>query len=279
MRKLRILRLLLAMFALLALTACFLDFTGLAAAWFGFLPRLQFGPSILALSVTTLVAVLAVTFLFGRVYCSTLCPLGIFQDVLIAVRRLCRVPFRASSQVAADSKTYWTKESVRFGFLALFFGGGFLGLHFAWLEPYAIYGRAVSVGLAPLYRLGNNELAAWAERHASYAFHTVEVVFPAVSVMVASVGVLVLIAALAVWKGRFWCNTVCPIGTVLGYAANVAVLKPKLDVSSCVKCGQCEKVCKARCIDVSTGRIDLTKCVACFDCGAVCRKGALTWSK
>lgn len=273
MRKLRIVRVLLAVFSLLALTACFLDFTGTAAAWFGFLPRLQFGPSVLALSVATMIAVLAVTFAFGRVYCSVLCPLGIFQDVLIAMRRLFRRPFRPALQASL------ARESVRFGFLALFLGGGFLGLHFAWLDPYAIYGRAASVCLAPLYRLGNNQLADWAERHASYAFHTVEVVLPAVSIMVVSIGFLVLIAALAVWKGRFWCNTVCPLGTILGYAANVAVMKPKLDVAKCVKCGQCEKVCKARCIDIASGRIDLTKCVACFDCGAVCRKGALTWSK
>lgn len=279
MRKLRILRILLATFSLLALTACFLDFTGWTAKWFGFLPRLQFGPSILALSVTTMAAVLAVTFLFGRVYCSVVCPLGIFQDILIAVRRLCHFKFKAAPQVTAAGRPYWIRESVRFASLALFFGGGFLGLHFAWLEPYAIYGRAVSAGLAPLYRMGNNQLAAWAEHHASYAFHTVEVVLPAVSVMAVSLGLLVFVAALAVWKGRFWCNTVCPIGTVLGYAANVAWMKPKLDVSKCVKCGQCERVCKARCIDVASGRIDQTKCVACFDCGAVCRKGALTWSK
>ncbi|MGN0852289.1 MAG: 4Fe-4S binding protein [Kiritimatiellia bacterium] len=272
MRKLRILRLLLAAFSLLALTACFLDFTGLAAAWFGWLPRLQFGPSVLALSVATVVAILAVTFTVGRVYCSVLCPLGVFQDILIGVRRLCRAPFRP----AAPSPV---KEAARFGFLALFLGGGFLGLHFVWLEPYAIYGRAVSACLAPLYRMGNNQLAAWAERHANDAFHAVEVVFPAVSVMAVSAGFLVLIAALAVWKGRFWCNAVCPVGTLLGYAAKVAAMKPRLDMGKCVTCRQCERVCKARCIDVAAGKVDLTKCVACFDCVAVCRKGALTWSK
>ena len=275
-RNLRRLRIALAAFSLLALTAVFLDFTGTAAAWFGWTAKLQFWPSVLALSLTTIASVLACTLLFGRVYCSVVCPLGIFQDVLIFFRRL--FGFRFSAE-AETSKTRVVRECLRGSLAAIFLGGGFLGLHFQWLEPYAIYGRAASVLLAPLVRLGNNELAVWAERHASYAFHAVEVVVPATSVIVVSAGVLALVAVLAVWKGRLWCNAVCPVGTLLGYASKVSLTKPVIDSSKCVKCGLCARACKAQCIDVANGTIDRSKCVACFDCGAVCGKGALKWSK
>lgn len=276
MRNLRRLRILLAAFSLLALTAVFLDFTGTAAIWFGWTAKLQFWPSVLALSLASIVAILACTLLCGRVYCSVVCPLGIFQDLLIFLRRL--FGFRFSAEAEAP-RVRVLRECLRGGLAAIFLGGGFLGLHFQWLEPYAIYGRAASILLAPLVRLGNNELAEWAERHASYAFHAVEVVMPATSVIVVSAGALALIAVLAVWRGRLWCNAVCPVGTLLGYASKVSLTKPRIDVAKCVKCGLCARACKAHAIDVANGRIDRSKCVACFDCGAVCGKGALTWTK
>ena len=54
---------------------------------------------------------------------------------------------------------------------------------------------------------------------------------------------------------------------------------PKIDLAKCVKCGMCERACKAQSIDIGSGTIDRTTCVACFSCGAVCKKGALTWSR
>ena len=270
MRKLRIIRIVLATFFLLAVTACFLDFTGTAAKWFGWTVKIQLMPAALALSLAA-VAILGVTLLFGRIYCSVVCPLGILQDIVIFLRRKI-FPFGRDALPRV-------RMAVRLSIVVAFFAGGFLGLHFTWLEPYAIYGRMATGLAAPLVRLGNNHLAAWAERHGSYAFHVVEVVAPPLFLVILSAALLMLILALAVWKGRFWCNTICPVGTVLGCLSKVSLLKPKIDLAKCVKCGMCERACKAQSIDIASGTIDRTTCVACFDCGAVCKKGALTWSR
>ena len=270
MRKLRIIRIVFAAFFMLALTACFLDFTGTSARWLGWTAKSQLMPAALALSAVAVVIV-ALTLLCGRVYCSAVCPLGILQDIAIFFRRKI-FPFGRDAFPRV-------RMVVRLAIAAVFFAGGFLGLHFVWLEPYAIYGRMATSLAAPLVRSGNNQLAVWAERHGSYAFHAVEVVAPPLCIVVLSAALLALILALALWKGRFWCNTVCPVGTVLGLLARFSLLKPKLDPSKCVKCRLCEKACKAQSIDIASGAIDRTTCVACFDCGAVCPKGALTWSK
>ena len=276
MRKLRVLRILLAALSLLTLTAVFADFTGAAASWFGWTAKLQFWPAVLALSFATVVAILACTLLVGRVYCSVVCPLGILQDVLVFLRRLFGFRFPAAAE---SPRVRVVREVVRKAFALVFVCGGFLGVHYQWLEPYAVYGRASSVLLAPLCRMGNNVLAGWAERHASYAFHAVEVVAPPVAVVVFSAGLFALVCALALWRGRFWCNTVCPVGCMLGYVARFAWVRPRIDVAKCVKCAQCSRACKAQAIDVADGKIDLSKCVACFDCGAACQKGAISWSK
>lgn len=276
MRRLRILRIVLAAFSLVALTATFVDFTGTAAAWLGWTARIQFWPACLRLSFATIVAILACTLLVGRVYCSVACPLGIFQDMLIFFRRLFGFRFSVTTDGTNGRPG---RRMVRLAFAVVFFSGGALGLHYQWLEPYAVYGRAASSLFAPLARIGNNALAAWAERHASYAFHMVEIVAPPTLIVALSAGLLALVAVLAAWRGRCWCNTVCPVGTLLGALASKSLLKPRIDGTKCVKCGRCSHACKARCIDVANGRIDLSRCVACFDCGAACGKGAISWSR
>ena len=276
MRNLRRLRILLAAFSLLTLTAVFLDFTGTAAAWFGWTAKLQFWPAVLGGSLAVSVAVLACTLLVGRIYCSVVCPLGILQDVLVFLRRLFGFRFPVSGESA---NARWTRQVVHLASTVVFVSGGFLGLHFQWLEPYAVYGRAASTLLAPLVRLGNNALAGWAERHASYAFHAVEVVAPPVAVVALSAALFVLVCALALWKGRLWCNAVCPVGWLLGCAARHAWLRPRINAAACVKCGQCARACKVRAIDIAKGTVDHAKCVTCFDCGAACQKGAISWSK
>ena len=256
MRRLRLMRILVAAFVLCGLTLSFADFTGAIASNLKWLARIQFMPAVLALSLWTIAAILALTFLFGRVYCSVVCPLGILQDLFFFFGRLFGV---RQSAAAPGSRAVF--NVVRGALLLVFLAGGFLGLHFQWLEPYAIYSRFASVVVSPLARMGNNALAEWAARNSSYAFHAVECVAPAMAVGVASAGLAAIAAALAVWRGR------------------VALVKPKIDGEACVKCGMCARACKGRCIDVEKGRIDLTRCVACFDCGAVCGKGAISWSK
>lgn len=297
---LRQLRRLIALFFLLAVTACFLDFTGQILRWFGWTVKLQLMPAALALSVAAVV-ILAVTLVFGRIYCSAVCPLGILQDVAFFLRRTVGRLFPARRHVAGKARPR-ALLIVRISIAVIFFSGGFLGLHFLWLEPYGMYGRMTASLAAPHARACGNRLAEWAgarvDREFSHAkrswterqldavaawaeehVQTVEVVAPPVCMVVLSWSLLALILALAVWRGRVWCNTVCPVGTALGCLSRFSLLKPKIDPAKCVKCRMCEKVCKTQSIDVEHGAIDLTTCVACFDCGAVCKKGALKWSR
>ena len=81
LRKLRI-ALALVCFVLITLLFC-----GIGAHWWGFLAKLQFLPSCLALNFLSIAIILLLTFVFGRLYCSVICPLGVFQDLVIFLRR------------------------------------------------------------------------------------------------------------------------------------------------------------------------------------------------
>ncbi len=78
---LRKIRLTLAIVFFALITLLFLDFTGTIHAWFGWLAKIQFLPAVLALNVFVVLVLIILTFAFGRIYCSVICPLGVFQDV------------------------------------------------------------------------------------------------------------------------------------------------------------------------------------------------------
>lgn len=82
MNMLRKIRIVLASIFFIALTMLFLDFTGIAHAWCGWMAEIQFLPALLALNIGTIAFLIVLTLLFGRIYCSVICPLGIFQDII-----------------------------------------------------------------------------------------------------------------------------------------------------------------------------------------------------
>ena len=272
MRKLRIF---LAAVSFTATTLLFLDTTGLLVPWCGWAARMQFLPAALSLrafswgALAVVAVTLGVTALMGRIYCSVVCPLGIFQDMVAWLRRLPGVR-RVYGHGPARTK-------VRLVALVTALAAGFCGFHFAVLAPYGIYGRALTVVVSPLARMGNNALAPWCHQHGWWVVKTLEVAFPAVAMMVAAGGMIVLVALCALAGGRIWCNTVCPVGTILGGVAKFAWLSPRIDAANCVHCGSCVRVCKAGCIDLKGGNVDKSRCVDCFNCSAVCRKGAIKW--
>ena len=271
LRKLRIAA---AVVCFALVTLLFLDFTGTLHAWFGWLARIQFLPALLAVNVGVVAALVVATLLFGRVYCSVVCPLGVMQDGISHLAGQCtKNRFRYSRALS------W----LRYGILALFLVA--LVAHFKpvsnLLAPYSAYGRIVSNLFAPLYLWGNNLLAYFAERIDSYAFYRTDVwVRSAATFAVAAATFALIVLAVLAWRnGRTYCNTVCPVGTILGLVSRFAVFKPRIDTSKCNGCGLCARNCKASCIDAKTHRIDYSRCVACMDCLGKCRQGAISFSR
>lgn len=80
---LRKIRLTLAIVFFTLITLLFLDFTGTLHAWFGWMAKIQFLPALLALNMGVVLALVILTLLLGRVYCSVICPLGVFQDIVV----------------------------------------------------------------------------------------------------------------------------------------------------------------------------------------------------
>ena len=253
-------------------TGLFLDFTGTLHPYFGFLAKLQFLPALLAANVLVVLLWVAVTFVFGRIYCSVVCPLGVMQDIVSyfsGKRKKFKYRFSYSPE----------KKVLRYAVLAVFIIAVFAGVTVVYttLAPYSSYGRIVTNWFAPVWRGANNVLAYLSEQVDSYAFYHVDIWIKGITTFVIS-GLIFIGVSFLAWKhGRTYCNTICPVGTLLGFISRHSLLRITVDTTKCNSCGLCSRKCKAACIDARQHSIDGSRCVTCFDCIETCKKGALSY--
>ena len=268
---LRKIRIILAGVFFTCITMLFLDFTGTLHTWLGWMAKIQFLPAVLALNFGVVAALVILTLLFGRVYCSVICPLGVMQDIISWIHGKTKKKnrFRFSYSPA--------KNILRYAVLVLFIAGLALGAHSIAIiiAPYSAYGRIAGNLLAPLYQWANNFFAWIAERADSYAFYSTEVWLRSLPTFIIAAVTFVVIFILAWKNGRTWCNTICPVGTVLGFFSRFSLFAPAIDTEKCRNCGLCGKQCKAACINMKEHEIDLSRCVACMDCIDACKDGAI----
>ncbi len=237
----------------------------------GWVARVQIVPAIAALNLIVIVVLLLLTLLFGRLYCSVICPLGVTQDL---ISRFAGVTNK-KRKFSYSKPMSWLRWSVA----ALFVGSIVMGVGsvVALLEPYSAFGRIVNSLFAPIYKLGNNLFAMMAERMDSYAFYSTEVFVASSWVLGISIVTLVVVGYLAWRNGRTYCNTICPVGTVLGFLSKFSLLKVVVDSEKCNGCRKCVRSCKASCITPEGREIDYSRCVVCLDCIDSCSQGAITY--
>ena len=251
------------------ITLLFLDFTGTLHHWLGWLAKIQFLPAVMALNVVVVVVLIALTLIFGRIYCSVICPLGVFQDLLARLRR-------KKNKYSYSKEVKW----LRYPVLVLFIIAGVAGIGslFQLLAPYSAYGRIATLLFQPLWKMCNNLLASVAEHYESYAFYSVDTWMRSLPVFIIAAVTLVVLLILAWRGGRTYCNTICPVGTILSFFARFSWMKIRFDADKCKNCSLCSKNCKAACIDYKTHTVDASRCVVCGNCIDKCKHGALKYS-
>lgn len=267
----RKIRITLAALSFVGITLLFLDLTGVLHHWLGWMAKIQLFPAILSLSAVTVIIIALVTFVFGRVYCSVVCPLGIFQDIFSWIH--------GKSTKKGKYRFGYTKalNILRYASLAVFIAASALGVISiaSLIEPYSSYGRIVNEIFAPLYRAVNNLFASVEDHFGSYNFYTSEVWFRSAASLAAAVASFVLLGFLS-WKwGRIWCNSICPVGSILSLISRFSLFAPVIDKAKCRNCRLCEKRCKSSCISIADHKIDYSRCVVCLDCLEECRHDAL----
>lgn len=242
------------------------------AAWEHAVERVQFVPALLgtlsgvAGAALALAVLVLITLVFGRVYCSFLCPLGILQDIVIRLRRWAdglRGRVRKGAAIRYAPPVPYVRYVV-LGVVAVSMLGG-AALLLAWLDPYTIAARFAAGVVNPLAATVADALPGQDTAAPAWGRY---------GVLLGVVGLFIAIPlVMAWWRGRLYCNTICPVGALLGLLSRRPLLRLGMDPAGCVLCGNCLKACKANCIDLKNHRVDTSRCVNCYDCVSACSHG------
>lgn len=252
-------------------SALFLDLGNwIPDRWYGGILSFQLVPAIVrtvaGVGLWTAGAVLIVflTLAFGRVYCSSLCPLGTFQDLIIWIAKRCN-----RKRWFAFAKPEY---AIHYALLAVVIlaavGGSMLVVNL--LEPFSNYGRMMEGLLRPVLVGLNNVGAGVLGWFGVYWLHAIPMPGFGVTVVAVPLLFLLFIGWLSYRHGRLFCNLLCPAGALLSLAARFSFVKIAINLTTCRDCGLCEMVCKARCIDAEKKTVDFAACVSCFDCIKAC---------
>ena len=223
-----------------------------------------------AIFVFGFVFIILITLIFGRVYCSFLCPLGTLQDIFIALSR--KVGWRKKHSYQKPH------NRLRYSILSLTMVTAALGSMslLNLLDPYSLAGRMITQFALPFFAWIHNTAVSLLKNFNIYLF-SVETAWLPLSVWLVTLCFIIFILIMSVRHGRLYCNTLCPVGTLLGLISRVSLYKFGIDQTSCHECVRCAGVCKADCIDPQAAIIDQSRCVNCFNCLAACPQSVVSY--
>lgn len=226
--------------------------TGIAVSA-GWICRIQIVNLILSAGLPMLAAWGIVTYVLGRVYCSTVCPLGTLMDVASHIGRRATRRGRYFHYRRPNSR-------MRAIFLIIMGGGIVTGntIIVTLLDPFFDFSEIVNGAVMPACTLG----AA-----ATGAVTAIE-----------GIVILLIVAISAGRDGRLLCNTVCPVGSALGMISRHSIMRMDINTDLCTGCLKCVEVCKSSCIDPQSHTIDSSRCVVCMNCAAACPNKAITYT-
>jgi len=214
----------------------------------------------------------AFTLLLGRAFCGWICPLGTLNDLVSS--------FNKRKGQGGGEKGYRIKYYVLFFLLASsLFTVQLVGL----LDPISLLIRSLTVAAEPvwnlllrglfdfLYDCGIRTFEPLYRFLQSWAL-TLRQPFYHQALFIALIFAVILL--LNLWRRRFWCTHLCPLGALLGLIAAVSPFGRKV-TKGCNLCGLCVAECPSGAASTKEGVWKKAECFLCGRCQLLCPQGAI----
>lgn len=219
----------------------------------GWICRIQIVNLILSGSLPLIAGWGILTFIFGRVYCSSVCPLGTLQDI---ASHICKRSFRHSGSY------HYRRPAAKFRIttLLLMAAGMIIGnsLIVTMLDPFFRFNIIIEGAVMPACTLGAASVGA--------------------AIAIEAIITFIVVIWISGRYGRLLCNTICPVGNALALVSSHAIFRMDINTDTCTGCLKCVEVCKASCINPTDHTIDSGRCIMCLNCAAQCPNKAITYT-
>lgn len=190
-----------------------------------------------------LIAVIAVSLVFGKSFCSWICPVGTISEYIADFgEKVQRKLFKRVLQIPG-----WLDYPLRsLKYLLL---GFFAYSIFIAMTPFAL-----NSFLSSPYNL-MSDVKMW------YFF---------ADISQTSLIVIAVLFGLSVLVRNFWCRYLCPYGALLGITALLSPNKIKRNADSCIDCNLCAKACPSRIKVDKVKTVISDECSTCMSCVDAC---------
>jgi polyferredoxin len=221
--------------------------------------------------------IIAITLLFGRVFCNWICPYGTLHQFIGWL-----FDNRPAHKRIAQNR-YHPAQFLKYSILIVFLLMSAMGaLQIGLLDPIVMMYRAMATVFAPIADSALGRVGAATEGLGASGTWLDTLKFaPGVEhrIFVGSfwIGVIFLFFVLMnLWQPRFFCRFVCPLGALLGIIASKSVFRINRIVEKCTDCD----LCLSRCEGASDpqAQVRQAECFACMNCIDDCPENALEFT-
>ena len=229
-----------------------------------------------------------VTLLFGRWFCGWICPFGVLHNLFTALRQR-KVKERILSAV------YIPQQKIKYYILIFFVFSCVLGFNATgWLDPFSFFFRSMAVAVYPaanhafsgmfgwLYKtdpgIGSLKLVDIVEPGYDYLREKVFLLqspFYAGSLLIGILFVVILL--LNLYKARFWCRFLCPLGALLGVIGKNPLFRLVKNPEACNGCRICVENCQGGAEPHKITEWKPAECFYCWNCEPACPHEAISF--
>ncbi|MEW5819319.1 MAG: 4Fe-4S binding protein [Cyanobacteriota bacterium] len=216
------------------------------------------------------------TIIFGRFFCSWICPLGYLNQLISRV-------FHRNKTVEFSKYQYLKYYILLFIFILAIFGINIAGI----FDPITLTIRSITIFILPAGSTIYNQVLdiVYNLPVLNYTYDNLkkvnDFIFASGSynfkhfILMGIIFITILISN--IFANRFWCNYLCPLGGLLGVISNISLFKILQKQELCKSCKICSKNCHGNANPHKLKELKYSECMVCGNCLKNCPQNGLEY--